>query len=89
MFGKGIAIRDRFSNLMMDYRDEIHAADEMESIAEIIGLEGPRTRQLMNDGLTIVNEYADEALSGRDDTRTQYQLLPSEIKTLKPTVLIL
>ena len=40
-------------------------------------------------GLTIVKEYADEALSGRDDTRPQYQLLLSEIKTLKPSVLIL
>ena len=29
MFGKGIAIRDRFSNLMMDYRDESHATDDM------------------------------------------------------------
>lgn len=40
-------------------------------------------------GLTIVKEYADEALSGRDDTRPQYQLMLSEIKTLKPAVLIL
>ena len=40
-------------------------------------------------GLTIVKEYADEALSGRDDSRPQYQLLLSEIKTLKPAVLIL
>lgn len=40
-------------------------------------------------GLNIVKEYADEALSGRDDTRPQYQLLLSEIKTLKPAVLIL
>lgn len=40
-------------------------------------------------GLTIVKEYADEALSGRDDTRPQYQLMLSEIKTLKPSVLIL
>ena len=40
-------------------------------------------------GLTIVKEYADEALSGRDDTRPQYQLLLSEIKTIKPAVLIL
>lgn len=29
MFGKGIAIRDRFSNLMMDYRDESHTTDDM------------------------------------------------------------
>ena len=29
MFGKGIAIRDRFSNLMMDYRDESQATDDM------------------------------------------------------------
>lgn len=29
MFGKGIVIRDRFSNLMMDYRDESHATDDM------------------------------------------------------------
>lgn len=29
MFGKGIAIRDRFSNLMMDYRDESHATNDM------------------------------------------------------------
>ena len=29
MFGKGIAIRDRFSNLMMDYRDESNATDDM------------------------------------------------------------
>jgi len=29
MFGKGIAIRDSFSNLMMDYRDESHATDDM------------------------------------------------------------
>lgn len=29
MFGKGISIRDRFSNLMMDYRDESHATDDM------------------------------------------------------------
>lgn len=40
-------------------------------------------------GLTIVKEYPDEALSGRDDTRPQYQLMLSEIKTLKPAVLIL
>ena len=40
-------------------------------------------------GLTIVKEYADEALSGRDDTRPQYQLLLYEIKTLKPSTLIL
>ena len=44
---------------------------------------------LKKHGLTIVKEYADEALSGRDDTRPQYQLLLSEIKTLKPAVLIL
>ena len=29
MFGKGISIRERFSNLMMDYRDESQATDEM------------------------------------------------------------
>lgn len=29
MFGKGIVIRDRFSNLMMDYRDESHATGDM------------------------------------------------------------
>jgi len=29
MFGKGIVIRDRFSNLMMDYRDESHTTDDM------------------------------------------------------------
>ncbi|MCR5223523.1 MAG: AAA family ATPase, partial [Lachnospiraceae bacterium] len=29
IFGKGIAIRDRFSNLMMDYRDESHTTDDM------------------------------------------------------------
>ena len=40
-------------------------------------------------GLTIVKEYVDEALSGRDDTRPQYQLMLSEVKTLKPAVLIL
>lgn len=40
-------------------------------------------------GLNIVKEYADEALSGRDDSRPQYQLLLSEIKTLKPAALIL
>ena len=40
-------------------------------------------------GLTIVKEYPDEALSGRDDTRPQYQLMLSEIKTIKPAVLIL
>lgn len=40
-------------------------------------------------GLTIVKEYVDEALSGRDDTRPQYQLMLYEVKTLKPAVLIL
>ena len=29
MFGKGISIRERFSNLMMDYRDESNATDDM------------------------------------------------------------
>jgi predicted HTH transcriptional regulator len=29
MFGKGISIRERFSNLMMDYRDERNATDDM------------------------------------------------------------
>ena len=29
MFGKGISIRERFSNLMMDYRDESHATADM------------------------------------------------------------
>lgn len=29
MFGKGISIRERFSNLMMDYRDESQATAEM------------------------------------------------------------
>ena len=29
MFGKGIAIRDKFSNLIMDYRDESHTTDDM------------------------------------------------------------
>lgn len=29
MFGKGISIRQRFSNLMMDYRDESHTTDDM------------------------------------------------------------
>ena len=29
MFGKGISIRERFSNLMMDYRDESHATSDM------------------------------------------------------------
>ena len=40
-------------------------------------------------GLTIIKEYPDEAISGRDDTRPQYQLLLSEVKMLKPAVLIL
>ena len=29
MFGKGIAIRDKFSNLIMDYRDESRTTDDM------------------------------------------------------------
>ena len=29
MFGKGVSIRERFSNLMMDYRDESHATVDM------------------------------------------------------------
>ncbi|MFN2926138.1 RNA-binding domain-containing protein [Lachnospiraceae bacterium YH-ros2228] len=29
MFGKGVSIRERFSNLMMDYRDESNATDDM------------------------------------------------------------
>jgi len=67
------------------YRFSSHAQNE-QSI--------DRQRELAEEyaqihGLNIVKEYADEALSGRDDTRPQYQLLLSEIKTLKPAVLIL
>ncbi len=29
MFGKGVSIRDKFSNLLMDYRDESHATADM------------------------------------------------------------
>ncbi len=35
MFGKGLSIRDEFSNLMMDYRDESHATAEIRWIDRI------------------------------------------------------
>lgn len=40
-------------------------------------------------GYHVVKEYADYALSGQNDDRPQYQLMLSEVKTLKPAVLIM
>ena len=39
--------------------------------------------------LNVVKEYADKAESGRDEDRPRYQLMLSEIKKIKPAVLIL
>lgn len=41
------------------------------------------------NGLTIVKEYADAAISGTTSARPQYQLMLSEIEKIKPSVLIL
>lgn len=40
-------------------------------------------------GFKIIKEYADDAISGSKNDREKYQLMLSEIKTLKPAALIL
>lgn len=40
-------------------------------------------------GLQIVKEYADKAMTGTNDNRPQYQLMLSEINSIKPAALII
>lgn len=40
-------------------------------------------------GYTVIKEYADYAMSGQNEDRPQYQLMLSEVKKIKPAVLIM
>lgn len=40
-------------------------------------------------GYNIVKEYKDEALSGTEDSRPEYQLMLHEVKKIKPSILII
>lgn len=39
-------------------------------------------------GYTIIKEYADEAMTGRNDDRLQFQLMLSKVSKLRPAALI-
>ena len=67
------------------YRYSSHAQNE----ASIEWQQNLALQYAFDYDLNVVKEYADKAESGRDEDRPQYQLMLSEIKKIKPAVLIL
>ena len=67
------------------YRYSSHSQNE----ASIEQQQKAAHRYAKEHGYTIIKEYADKAISGTTEHRPQYQLMLHEVKTIKPSVLIL
>ena len=73
------------NNAICYYRYSSHAQNE-----QSIDQQRELARKYADQhGYVIVKEYVDAAQSGRDETRSQYQLMLSEVKIIKPAALII
>lgn len=73
------------NNLAIDY---LRYSSHAQSDASIQQQRDAAKKYAAANGLTIIKEYKDEAMSGTTDQRPQFQQMLAEISKLKPAVLI-